>query len=97
MNVLIETGVGERCWNVYDSYGEICVGCGCCSKDPRVRYEARLEVCKRYLEEKLHFDEWFEDPEMRKVQEKNVRKDIRSWRRQIAYYEKRLEAMGDGK
>lgn len=91
MNVLIDRGVGERCWNVYDSYGEICVGCGCCSQDPETQARSRLAVSERLLKERLEFDDWFDDPKMRKIQEKNIQSDIIHWRKEIAYYREKLE------
>ena len=31
----VDAPVRGNCWNLRDSYGEICVGCGCCSKEIR--------------------------------------------------------------
>ena len=58
--------VTKKCWNPYDSFGEICVGCGCCSDDPIKRAEARLKVSKDQLEDRRKFDMWDEDPEWRR-------------------------------
>ena len=83
--------VGSRCWNLHDSFGEICVHCGCCSSDKTTRRKARLEVAKRQLQENLSFDRWDDDPKWRAIQEKNVKSNIRYWRRRVRYYEKALK------
>lgn len=92
MIVHVERAVEDRCWNLYDSYGEICVGCGCCSPDKDKRYKSRIAVLEQQIAEFEHFDGWFEDdPEMKAVQEKNIRNNLRSFRRMLRYYKKRLE------
>lgn len=83
--------VSNKCWNPYDSYGEICVHCGCCSKDKTTRQKARLEVAKRRLQEELDFDLWDDNPAWRAIQEKNNKSNIRYWRRRVRYYEKALK------
>ena len=51
----------------------------------------------RYLNEELkereHFDLWDDDPELRQLQEKNVRFDIRWFKRKIRYYTKKLREL----
>ena len=86
--------VTKKCWNPYDSFGEICVGCGCCSDDPIKRAEARLKVSKDHLEDRKNFNMWDEDPEWRKIQENNIRKDNLYFKRRIRYYTKRLKELG---
>lgn len=88
--------VNEKCWNWYDSFGEICVGCGCCSKHTKTRQRARLEVLKRDLEYKKSFDGWLEDEEMRNEQKKNNAASIKYIQRKIRYYENKLKG-GDTK
>ena len=91
MKVHICRSVSERCWNLYDSYGEICVGCGCCSPDPVERATARLEVSKQQLEDFLHFDGWMDGIE--ELQRKNNRENIKYARRHVRYYTKRLKEL----
>lgn len=56
--MIIDEAVNNNCWNPYESYWKICVGCGCCSKDKKERYKARYELCKRIIEERGgHFGE----------------------------------------
>lgn len=93
MNVIIDTPVIDRCWNLYDSYGEICVHCGCCSKDPLVRTKARIDVLQRHIEHFESFDEWSDDLLIKATQKMNIEKDLRSFRRQLRYYQKRLRKL----
>ena len=88
--VHIDFQVNKNCWNLYDSYGGICVGCGCCSRDKATRYRARLDTVKNWLEEKQTFDLWDDDPELRAIQERNNRSWIRHFKSLIRYYERRL-------
>ena len=90
MIAFIDFQVRKNCWNLYDSYGEICVHCGCCAKDKMARYKARLRVLERWLEDQYAFDMWDEDESLRKVQEQNVKANIRSFKRMIRYYRQRL-------
>lgn len=96
MTVHIDWAVRENCWNLYDSYGQICVGCGCCSSDPKVRAESRLRVCKRMLQEQYDFDDWDEDEGWKETQQKNIRLNIQYFKRRVRYYEKRLKELKRG-
>ena len=91
MTIHVDFAVRKNCWNLYDSYGEICVGCGCCSSDPRERCEARLKVTERMLKEQLDFDDWMEGWE--ETQRKNIKANIAYFKRRIRYYKKRLQEL----
>ena len=93
MSVHICFSVNENCYNPIETYGEICVGCGCCSKDPKERTEARLALYKRQLERVENFDNWFEDPKIKAIQEKNIKIDKKMYKKRIRYYQKRLEEL----
>lgn len=93
MEVMIDYAVSKHCWNPYESHGEICVSCGCCSKDKATRYKARYELCKRLIEDLVSFDGWFDEPELRDLQKRNIKTDLRHFRRRMAYYKKRLEEL----
>lgn len=82
--------VRKNCWNLHDSYGEICVGCRCCSKDKKERHKARLETVKQWKEENDKFCEWDDDPEMRKIQEGNIKANRKYFERRIRYYERKV-------
>ena len=91
----IDVGIRKRCWNLIDSYGEICVGCGCCSDDKLIRYQARIECLKRWLEHEMNFDNWMDG--FRELQEKNRKANIRYYKRRLRYYENALKATEGGR
>ena len=90
MSVHICFSIQDNCYNIWETYGGICVLCGCCTKDRIKRTKARLELFERMLDESLNFNQWADDPELRAIQEKNVASDIKWERRRAAYYRKRL-------
>lgn len=90
MSAHICFAVGKNCYNLYDSYGVICVGCGCCSTNKEKRYTSRLKLNKRMLKEQYEFNLWDDDPEMRALQEKNITENIAYFEKEIAKYEKKL-------
>lgn len=94
MNVQLCFPVKQRCWNPEDSYMEICVGCGCCSSDAKKRAIARYRTSVEHLEEQKKFNGWDENPEWRKKQEKNIRANIRWYKRRTYYYRMRLKKFG---
>ena len=86
--ICIDQTISNKCWNTYDSFGEICVYCGCCAKDPKQRCEARLNLSERML--KLN-EEHLNDKSFTDLERENIRIDIQYWKRRIAYYKKRKE------
>lgn len=77
-------GAADNCYNLYDSYGEICVHCNCCGRiDPKTEYQCRLALNERMLEEQINFSEWDDIAEWRKRQEENNKANI-------AYFKKRI-------
>lgn len=93
MDIIIDRPVAEKCWNLYDSYGEICVGCGCCSKDPLTRVKARIDVLTNRIGYYETFDSWFADQNLRELQERNIAKDLKALKRQLLYYRGRLKEL----
>ena len=89
----ISIAASKRCYNLYESYGEICVGCGCCSSNKRKRLEARLELHKRLLKHEQEFDGWAIDSDVRAIQERNVELNIEHEMKKIAQYEAELRGM----
>ena len=88
----ISQQIRKNCWNLYDSYGEICVHCGCCSKDKATRYKARVETIKGWIWQKENWykpDETWEDYRV-----KNWRDSIQHMKRQLRYYEKKVMELG---
>lgn len=87
---MICMSVKRNCWNMFESFGEICVGCGCCSRDPIQRAKSRRNVLKRQIDHFESFDEWFDDEEFRAVQEDNLKSTLKMLKRQLRYYERKL-------
>ena len=90
MTGLISIAVNKRCYNLYESYGEICVGCGCCSSNKQKRLEARIALHKRLIENDRTFDQWCDDPDLRALQERNIAENIAFSEKAIAKYEAEL-------
>ena len=86
----IDTAVIDRCWNLIDSYGEICVHCGCCSPDKQKRYASRIAVLERWIEKQEKFGGWDDDPEMKALQERNIRSNLKHFRRMLRYYKGKM-------
>ena len=89
MNIHVDFAAGKSCWNLIDSYGELCVGCGCCAKDKKVRYESRIRCLERWLKEQYEFNDWI--PEWKEQQEKNIKANIRYFKRRLRYYKAKLK------
>ena len=81
-------GVKDNCYARLWSYGEICVRCGCCSKDVAERRKARLGYWGWWLGESLLFDQWADDAQIKAIQERNNKDNIRHARRMVRYYER---------
>ena len=97
MTCFVSEQVRDNCWNLYDSFGEICVHCGCCSSDPEIRYGARVRCVSEWLREQEGFDRWDDDPEMKHLQMRNQRVTIERLKRQLRYYYKRWREIENGK
>ena len=94
MIAYIDEQVRDNCWNLLDSYGEICVHCGCCSIDPKTKYMARVKCLEAWQAENAAFDMWAEDPEIREIQKHNIKKNAEHYKRLLRYYRQRLLKMG---
>lgn len=85
-------GIKKECYNPFESYGEICVGCGCCDTDPEKRALARLALHQRLLKEDEEFDRWWDDdPEWLAVQKRNIANNIEWNKAKIAEYEEEIK------
>lgn len=76
-------GIQNDCYNVMDSYGEICVGCNCCGLfDKSTMYQCRIATDKRHLEEEQAD---IDNPDYPDVgQQENIRKNIEWLQKKIA-------------
>lgn len=80
----------KGCWNLIDSMGMICVHCGCCALDRAQRYQSKIKVLERRLQEREQFSDWAINPEIRSIQKRNIACDIKSYKRRIRNYKTRL-------
>lgn len=88
--IFIDMPQKKGCWNLIDSMGMVCVHCGCCNPDPIKRYQSRIAVLERRLQEREQFSDWAIDPETRSIQKRNIACDIKSYKRKIRNYKTRL-------
>ena len=84
-------GINKDCINP-DSYGEICVGCGCCSKDKAIRYPARLKLYQNMLERDRNFNHWIKG--WIRIQKRNQKANITYCKRRIAIYKRLVGTLG---
>lgn len=96
MSGYLDCGLKKNCYNPFESYGVICVGCGCCSEDELTAAKARLGLHRRLLAKAEHFDLWFDDPEMKELQKRNVEAIIKWNKEQIAIYQTIVYGGADG-
>ena len=89
MAIFIDTAVSENCWNQLDTYGELCVRCGCCAKDKRTRYESRLRCLNDWIDDRMNFDNWI--PGEEEIQKKNISISLKSFKRMRRYYLRKLK------
>lgn len=82
--------INKDCINP-DSYGEICVGCECCSKDKAIRYPARLKMYQDDLERQINFNHWFKGSI--RLQKRNQKLNITYDKRRIAIYKRLVESL----
>lgn len=92
-HIFLDQQVDKHCWNLYDSYGEICVKCNCCGGfDKKTIYASRLRAVRRWLkEDKAKLPQPLYQSAL---QQKNIRTDIRRFQRQIRYYERKVKEEG---
>lgn len=89
----ISCSITEDCWNLEAWAFGICHHCGCCSKDKRKRYESRILLLEKRLEDLRSFELWDESPERRSLQEKNIASSIKRIKRKLRYYMEKVNAM----
>lgn len=89
----IDFAVRKSCWNLEASIYGNCYGCGCCAKDKKQRYENRIRYLNGMIEEQEDFDNWYDEPEMRALQEKNRQANIEYFKKRLAYYTKKLKKL----
>lgn len=79
----ISWAVRPDCYNMMASCYGTCYGCGCCTKEKPDRYINRIRYLEEELDREKHFDLWDDDPELRAIQERNVKSNIKYFNRKI--------------
>ena len=88
MTAFADEAAKKNCYALNWSFGEMCVGCGCCSEDSAERARARLEYHKECLEEEKRFANWYCDvPEILKVQKMEHEARLEYEKEKIKFYE----------
>lgn len=82
-SIYVSSPVKRNCYNP-DSYGEICVHCGCCSRHNLIRWSARLRLHQRELDRDRNFSNWSKG--WIRVQRRNQKANIKYHNRRIARY-----------
>ena len=70
------------------SYGEICVGCGCCVPGA---YKKRIHYHKTQLNDDLNFNNWCEDKRLKPIQEANKKANILYEKKMIKSLQKKIK------
>lgn len=92
--MFVDYAVSNDCINHW-SYGEICVRCGCCSRNPNYkdRIIKTIQHYKERLKEEENFNFWDENEFWRKVQKRNVELNILYFKKEIRKYKKILRTL----
>lgn len=91
----ISWSVRPDCYNMQAFCYGTCYGCGCCTKKKPDRWVNRLKYLNEELEQQKHFDLWDDDPELRALQEKNVKANIKYITRRIGIYNRLVKKYTD--
>lgn len=94
-NIHICFSAKPNCWNFEAKCYGTCYGCGCCVKDKVKLYKNRIALLDEMLKDQYEFDGWDDDPELKALQERNVKTNIRYFKRLKRYYEKKLKEMDE--
>lgn len=95
-NIHISFSTKPNCWNFEASAYGTCYHCECCASDKQERYKNRIAHLDEMLKEEYEFDGWYnDDPELKALQERNVKANIRYFKRLKRYYEKKLKEMDE--
>ena len=92
--MIIDFEIKEDCYNLYESYGEICVGCGCCSEDTEERFKARIALADRMIEELNNIGDY---DSLSPIQIRNIKKGLSKWEKRRTKFQKKLKELQEGK
>ena len=82
--------VEKKCYAGMWSYGEICVGCGCCAEPSPQRDEARLGYWLWDWDKHINFNYWSDVPSIRELQGKNHKLNHKYISRRLRYYKTKV-------
>ena len=63
--------------------------------DKLERFKNRIAHLDKMLKEQYEFDRWDDDPDIKALQERNVKTNIRYFKRLKRYYEKKLKEVSE--
>lgn len=95
--MVIDFQARKDCYNQYESFGEICVGCGCCSDDPEERYKARIALADRMIEELEKWSNAGDYISLLPIQIRNIKKGLSKWEKRRTKFQKKLKELQEGK
>ena len=96
-DVTVLRPVQDNCYNLFESYGECCVRCGCCARDLMTRTRARRDLHKRLAEAAANFNAWaYDSPALMALQKKNGLRNKNYHEKRAAYYNRRLKQIRKG-
>jgi len=92
--MVIDFQARKDCYNPYESFGEICVGCGCCSDDPEEKFKARIALADRMIEELSNIGDY---DSLHPIQIRNIKKGLSKWEKRRTKFQKKLKELQEGK
>lgn len=90
--------VSKGCINI-NSYGVICVHCGCCEEmNPNLKDRTikQIQYYKERLQEEYNFNDWDKNEAIAEIQRKNVVANIEYYKEKIEKLEHFLEQLKEG-
>ena len=83
----------KNCYAIMWSYGEICCHSNCCGQFGKglKMWRARLRYHRHNLKESKAFDNWADDKDLKKLQQRNKKLNIKYNQQKIKKCEERIE------
>lgn len=91
MDVFVDRPAKKICWNTRESFGEICVNCGCCSENAETALKSKIATLNDYIaEDESDIAELDKAISNAKEQKQRILKDIKCCKEQKRNYRKQL-------
>lgn len=90
MKNYVDESVTDDCFNGFESFGVVCVHCGCCAEEPSIRYRARLELFERELKYFQNF-QYSDVDSIAEIQKSKVNETIEYINERIKYYGEKVK------